>query len=209
MAAQRKWLSHPFLGLRKKIIYLIRSISLRFPATYLCASHGRKELEQAAINMSETMLLKFLSRVYRVFVCVEKIHFLLFSFSGPRPGQWGREHPREAREEDLRPDGQEPRRQAHARGVQGGQQGRPAHRAGALAGAGHHRDRVIGATAAASLPRIAAAGLRGGWQRSARRSGRTEFAEPSSLPPRRPFFTFSGRNAISGRLRDARFASRR
>jgi len=57
----------------------------------------------------------------------------VFGYSGSAAAVGGREHSAEARGEDLQPDGQEPRRQAHLGGVPRGQQSGSAHCAGALA----------------------------------------------------------------------------
>lgn len=56
-----------------------------------------------------------------------------FWFNRPIPGPAAlgrRQHAAEAGGQNLRPDGQEPRRPSHAGGVQRGQQGGPSHRAG-------------------------------------------------------------------------------
>ncbi|KAJ8877596.1 hypothetical protein PR048_022051 [Dryococelus australis] len=73
-------------------------------------------------------------------------HSLLFTLNGSQDLDVtrtaaelrGREHASEEGGQNLRPDGQEPRRQADAGRVSGGQQGGPAHRAGTVAGRQHH-----------------------------------------------------------------------
>jgi hypothetical protein len=73
--------------------------------------------------------------IYQMVVSIlrQKMFVLILCVAGPAAVR-GREHAPEASRQDLRPDGQEPRRPPHLGGVPGGQQGGSEDCAGADSG---------------------------------------------------------------------------